>query len=126
MNDYFYHGIFKKTVVGFGNLFKDIHIRKVDRKDDIINMMKVPLAYGPMQKFLARLTQQRELDQPTQITLPRMSFEMNSISYDGTRKTQPTQKFKTLENGETLKRVYLPVPYNVGFELNIISKLNDI
>ena len=126
MNDYFYHGIFKKTVVGFGNLFKDIHIRKVDRKDDIINMMKVPLAYGPMQKYLARLTQQANLDQPTQITLPRMSFEMNSISYDGTRKTQPTQKFKTLENGETLKRVYLPVPYNVGFELNIISKLNDI
>ena len=125
MNEYFYHEIFKKTVVGFGNLFKDMHIRKVDRDNNVINDMAVPLAYGPMQKFLARLTQQANLDQPTQITLPRMSFEMNSIQYDGTRKTQPTQKFKTLENGETLKRVYLPVPYNVGFELNILSKLNE-
>ena len=125
MNDYFYHGIFKKTVVGFGNLFKGMHIRKVDRDNNAINDMEVPLAYGPMQKFLARLTQQGELNQPTQITLPRMSFEMNSITYDGTRKTQPTQTFKTLENGEKLKKVYLPVPYNVGFELNILSKLNE-
>ena len=125
MNEYFYHEIFKRTVVGFGNLFKGMHIRKVDRDQNVINDMEVPLAYGPMQKFLARLTQQRELDQPTQITLPRMSFEMNSISYDGTRKTQPTKTFKTLDTGEKLAQVYLPVPYNVGFELNIMSKLNE-
>lgn len=125
MNEYFYHEIFKRTVVGFGNLFKDIHIRKIDRDQNVINDMKVPLAYGPMQKFLARLTQQRELDQPTQITLPRMSFEMNSISYDGTRKTQPTKTFKTLDSGEKMSKVYLPVPYNVGFELNIMTKLNE-
>ena len=123
--EYFYHEIIKRTVVGFGNLFNDIHIRKVDREENVINDLKVPLAYGPMQKFLARLTQQSELDQPTQITLPRMSFEMTSLTYDGTRKTQPTQTFKTLENGEKLKRVYLPVPYNVGFELNVMTKLNE-
>lgn len=125
MGEYFYHEIFKRTVVGFGNLFKDIHIQKVDKKENVINDMKVPLAYGPTQKFLARLTQQAELNQPTQITLPRMSFEMTAIAYDGTRKTQPTQMFKTLDNGEKLKRVYLPVPYNVSFELNIMAKLNE-
>ena len=123
--EYFYHEIIKRTVVGFGNLFNDIHIRKLNKEDNVINDMKIPLAYGPMQKFLARLTQQSELDQPTQITLPRMSFEMNSLTYDGTRKTQPTQTFKTLDNGEKLKRVYLPVPYNVGFELNVMTKLNE-
>ena len=58
MGEYFYHEIFKRTVVGFGNLFKDIHIQKVDRKANVINDMKVPIAYGPTQKFLARLTQQ--------------------------------------------------------------------
>lgn len=123
--EYFYHEIIKRTVVGFGNLFNDVHIRKLNKEDNVINDMKVPLAYGPMQKFLARLTQQSELDQPTQITLPRMSFEMTSLTYDGTRKTQPTQTFKTLDNGEKLKRVYLPVPYNVGFELNVMTKLNE-
>ena len=125
MGEYFYHEIFKRTVVGFGNLFKNIHIQKVDKKENVINDMKVPLAYGPTQKFLARLTQQAELNQPTQITLPRMSFEMTAIAYDGTRKTQPTQMFKTMDDGEKLKRVYLPVPYNVSFELNIMAKLNE-
>ena len=43
---------------------------------------RVPLAYGPAQKFLARLEQQPDLNRAVQITLPRMSFEMNSISYD--------------------------------------------
>ena len=125
MGEYFYHELIKKVVVGFGNLFNNIAIQKVDSKDNVINMMKVPLAYGPTQKFLARIQQQGELDQPTQITLPRMSFEMTGLSYDGTRKTQPTQTFKTLENGEKLKRVYLPVPYNISFELNIMAKLNE-
>lgn len=125
MGDYFYHEILKRTVVAFGNLFNGIQIQKTDRKENVINVMKVPLAYGPTQKFLARLTQQAELDQPTQITLPRMSFEMTSLQYDGTRKTPPTQMFKTLDNGDKLRKVYLPVPYNVGFELNIMAKLNE-
>jgi len=125
MGEYFYHEIIKRTVVGFGNLFNNLHIQKINQKEDVINDMKVPLAYGPAQKFLARLTQQGELNSPTQTTLPRMSFEMTSISYDGTRKTQPTKIFKTLASGEKLKKVYLPVPYNVGFELSIMTKLNE-
>jgi len=121
-NPYFYHEITKRTVVGFGNLFNDIRIQKRDQSQNVINEMKVPLAYGPIQKFLARLTQMRELDQPVETTLPRLSFELTSWQYDGTRKEPPTQRFKTKE-GETLKRVFLPVPYNLGFELNILSKL---
>ena len=54
-----------------------------------------------------------------------MSFEMTSITYDGTRKTQPTQTFKTTDKGEKITKVYLPVPYNVGFELSIMAKLNE-
>ena len=125
MGEYFYHAIFKKTVTAFGNLFNNIQIQKVDNGGETINVMKVGLAYGPIQKFLARLQQQGELDQPTQITLPRMSFEMTGISYDATRKTKPTQTFKTTDRGEKLKKVYLPVPYNVDFELSIMAKLNE-
>lgn len=87
--------------------------------------MKVPLAYGPMQKFLARIEQQPELNKAIQITLPRMSFEMTSIQYDSTRKANITQSFKTCGNGNTVKKVYMPVPYNIGFQLNIMTKLQD-
>ena len=86
--------------------------------------MKVPLAYGPVQKFLARIEQQPNLNKATQISLPRMSFEMNSIQYDPSRKVGVTQTFKA-SDGTNLKKVYMPVPYNIGFELNILTKLND-
>ena len=86
--------------------------------------MRVPLAYGPMQKFLARLTQQADLNKPVQITLPRMSFEMTSIRYDPSRKATVTQSFKA-SDGQNLKKVYMPVPYNIGFQLSIMCKLND-
>jgi hypothetical protein len=87
--------------------------------------MKVPLGYGPIQKFLARIEQQSELNKAIQITLPRISFEMTSIQYDSTRKANVTQTFKTCGNGGTIKKVYMPVPYNIGFQLNIMTKLQD-
>jgi hypothetical protein len=86
--------------------------------------MKVPLAYGPIQKFLARIQQQPELNKPIAITLPRMAFEMTSIQYDATRKSNITQTFKA-SDGTNLKKVYLPVPYNIGFQLNVMTKLQD-
>ena len=86
--------------------------------------MRVPLAYGPMQKFLARLEQQADLNRAVQITLPRMSFETTNIAYDATRKGGITQTFKASDGGK-LRKVFMPVPYNLGFELNILVKLND-
>ena len=77
-----------------------------------------------MQKFLARIEQQPDLNKPVAITLPRMSFEMTSIKYDSTRKAGVTQTFKA-SDGTNLKKVFMPVPYNIGFELNILTKLND-
>ena len=122
---YYYHEIIRKTIVAFGTLFNEIYIRHEDQSNETISQMKVPLAYGPMQKFLARITQQPNLNKPVQITLPRMSFEMVSIQYDSTRKANITQTFKATDSQNNLKKVYLPVPYNIGFELNIFSKLND-
>jgi hypothetical protein len=124
LGTYFYHQIIRKTVVSFGTLFNNIHIQHNDDNSDIISDIKVPLGYGPIQKFLAKIQQQQDLAQPIAITLPRMSFEMTSISYDSTRKSGVTQSFKALD-GNNLKKVYLPVPYNLGFQLTILCKLND-
>jgi len=125
LGTYYYHEIIRKTIISFGTLFNDIHIRHQDQSGNDISDIKVPLAYGPSQKFLARITQQPELNKPVQITLPRMSFEMTSIQYDPTRKSSLVQTFKTCDNGGKVKKVFMPVPYNIGFELNILSKLND-
>jgi hypothetical protein len=125
LGTYFYHEIIKKVVIGFGTLFNEIYIRHDDADGTSISNIKVPLAYGPRQKFLARIEQQPELNKPIQITLPRMSFEMVSLQYDTTRKTGVTQSFKALDDGGEIKKVFLPVPYNIGFELNILTKLNE-
>jgi len=124
LGNYYYHQIIRKTIIAFGTLFNEIYIKHLDKDGDVYNEMKVPLAYGPTQKFLARLEQQADLNKPIAITLPRMSFEMTSIQYDSTRKSGVTQSFKALD-GNNLKKVFMPVPYNVGMQLSIMSKLND-
>ena len=124
LGTYFYHEILRKTVIGFGTLFNNINIRHKDASGTNFSTLKVPLAYGPMQKFLARIQQQPDLDRETAITLPRLSFEMQGIQYDPTRKTGIAQTFLT-KNGTNAKRVYMPVPYNIGFELSIMAKLSD-
>jgi hypothetical protein len=124
LGTYYYHEIIRRTVIAFGTVFNEIYVRHKDSSGDSISEMKVPLAYGPIQKFLARIQQQPELNKPIAITLPRMAFEMTSIQYDATRKANITQTFKA-SDGTNLKKVYLPVPYNIGFQLNVMTKLQD-
>jgi hypothetical protein len=124
LGTYYYHHIIRKTIIAFGTIFNQIYIKHQDGDNNTYSELRVPLAYGPTQKFLARLEQQADLNKPVQITLPRMSFEMTSIQYDPTRKAGVTQTFKA-SDGTNLKKVYMPVPYNIGFELNLLTKLND-
>ena len=127
MFEYFYHEILRRTVVSFGSLFNEISIKHTDNSGNVKSVIKVPLAYGPTQKFLARLEQSPDLNKPVQITLPRMSFEFTGLTYDPTRKSTTTQTFiaKSAVDGTESKKVYLPVPYNMQFELSIMCKLND-
>ncbi len=125
LGTYFYHEIIRKTVISFGTLFNNILIKHKDSTGNDISQIKVPLAYGPIQKFLSRIEQQPELNKPIAITLPRMSFEMISIQYDPTRKTSVTQSFKACDDGSNVKKVFMPVPYNIGFQVNLMTKIQD-
>ena len=120
LGTYSYHEIFRKTVVAFGTLFNNIEIQRTNE------VMKVPLAYGPKQKFLARLDQNPDpTNKRVQMTLPRISFEINGIQYDSSRKVSPTQKIKIAKDSDENKNVFMPVPYNLSFELAIISKTQE-
>ena len=121
MFEYFYNEILRRTIIGFGTLFNGITIKNDN------NEIRVPLAYGPIQKFLARLEQSPDLSKGTAITLPRMSFEFTGLTYDPTRKVTTTQQFtvKDPTTNEESKKAYMPVPYNMQFELALMCKLND-
>jgi hypothetical protein len=127
MFEYFYHEILRRTIIAFGSLFNEISVKRKDDADDVFSVVKVPLAYGPTQKFLARLEQQPDLNKPVQITLPRMSFEFIGLNYDPTRKVSQTQTFlsPSVDDKTKVKKSYLPVPYNMDFELSVFTKLND-
>ena len=121
MFEYFYNEILRKTIIGFGTLFNGITIKQDG------SVVKVPLAYGPTQKFLARLEQAPNLSQATAISLPRMSFEFTGLTYDSSRKVTTTQTIavKNPDDRTDIKKVFMPVPYNMQFELAIMCKLND-
>ena len=122
----FYHETLRKCIVGFGTLFNDIHIIRKDSSGNTIQSMKVPLAYGAKQKFLSRLTEDPSLTKTVAITLPRIGFEIGQIAYDSSRKLNKIQKVKKAGSaGNKVDTQYMPVPYNINFELFAMSKNSD-
>ena len=127
MFEHFYHEIFRRTIISFGSLFNNMLIKQENSSEETVNQFRVPLSYGPTQKFLARLSQSPDLNKSVAMTLPRMSFEFTGLQYDPSRKVTQTQKFsKGLSSDKkSTQKAYMPVPYNMQFELAIMTKLND-
>ena len=127
LGSHFYNQIVRKNIIAFGTLFNNITMKSSDPDTgEVLEESKVPLAYGPKQKFLVRIGENANSSKVA-ITLPRIYFEMTGIEYDSSRKTSPIQKYKTIiaDNGNEVKVQYVPVPYNISFELGIIAKSQD-
>lgn len=124
--DHFYHAILRKSVAVFGTLFNDIRVVRKDNSGIIKDQQRVPLSYGPKQKFLSRLDQQSDLSDPKiAIKLPRMSFEITNMSYDTTTKTSSLNTITTASSPTTRSTVGQMTPYMVDMQLNIIAKNQD-
>jgi hypothetical protein len=124
--DHFYHAILRKSVAVFGTLFNDIRVVRKDNAGIIKDQQRVPLSYGPKQKFLSRLDQQADLSDPKiAIKLPRMSFEITNMSYDTTTKTSSLNTITTTSSATTRSTVGQMTPYMVDMQLNIIAKNQD-
>jgi|TARA_R110000803_G_scaffold209123_2_gene278379 hypothetical protein len=120
--NHFYHETIRRCVIAFGSVFNDIQVQRKDATGNIAQSLKVPLAYGPKQKFLARLYENPNLTNTHQITLPRMGFEITGFQYDGARKVNKLNVKRTLSTGNNVKRQYTSVPYNFSFSLFIMAK----
>ncbi len=125
MFEHFYYEAIRKTVIAFGTLFNNIYIKHKNDEGKVVSTQKVSFAYGPTQKFLARLEQSPDLNKPIQITTPRMSMEIIGLSYDSARKGGTMRSFTSTDDNNKPRKSYLPVPYNINFELSIFTKLED-
>lgn len=105
LGKHFYNESIRRTIIGFGTLFNNIELQRNDKEGNVVQTVKVPLAYGPAEKFLARVEADPNLDnrRATQIQLPRISFEMTTISYDSSRKMSPVQLCQSPKSGDTQK-----------------------
>ena len=123
----FYHETMRKVVVAFGTIFNNIHLVRKDNDGNIIQTMKVPLAYGPREKFLVRLREDADLTKQVAVTLPRIGFEIANLSYDSGRKLNRVQRMKKVKGDKAsqLDTQYMPVPYNLEFTLYIMAKQSD-
>lgn len=123
----FYWGTIRKGIVAFGNLFNNVLIDRKDSSGNVVQTLKVPLAYAPRQKFLARIeAQPQSFEQSFQTFLPRMGFEMVSIQYDPNRRISLVQQNRAVNSSATTANAqYAPSPYNVQIALYIYSKNQD-
>jgi hypothetical protein len=125
----FYHGLIRKTVVGFGTLFNNIYVTR--EQGNKVQKIKVPLTYSVKEKFINRLsTNLANLEeQATQITLPRMSFAITNIVYDSERKKNSIHKrYKqtvTTNDDIEFSYHYSNVPYNIDFTLSTYVRNMD-
>jgi len=118
---YFYHQTSRKMVVAFGSLFNNIEVRRTDSSDAVTEVIKIPLSYGPKDKMLVRISQDPSLNPKVALTVPRMGFELTSMTYDGARKLNTMGR--NVKKGTTgLKKQYNPVPYNWDFSLYVFVK----
>ena len=101
----FYHETMRKVVVAFGTIFNNINIVRKNSSGGVVQSMKVPLAYGPKQKFLTRLREDPNLNKKVALTLTGVGFEISGISYDSSRKLNSIQKIKKTNNSEDGKTI---------------------
>jgi hypothetical protein len=137
-NAAFYHESLKRYTLLFGTLFNEITISKTmagntaaNTVATVVRTVKVPLSYGPKEKFLVRAAQDPGLKNPVEIDLPRMSFEIQGMTYAPDRKLATIGKLQTVDpnsNGSSatqLSTVWNPVPYDINFQLNIMVRTYD-
>ena len=125
----FYHDTMRKYVILFGTLFNDVWINREDSNGNVKDVIKVPLSYGPREKFLARITGIEDgrdpLQQPFSAVVPRMGFEITGFTYAAERKLPARNKFasQVIDNNSAQKNFqYNPVPYDMTFSLSIFVK----
>ena len=124
---HFYHATLRKSVAVFGTLFNNINVVRLDGSGGVLSQVKVPLAYGPKQKFLSRIDQSTGSDASLAIKLPRMAFEITSLAQD-TESNLPKRN-KIVENHASdvskKKTISHYTSYDIGMSLYILTKSQD-
>jgi len=125
----FYFSTIRKTVVGIGAMFNNLHLIDFDNLGAVVKDIKVPLSYAKREGYWSKLREEQQNATPgstagVRMSLPRMSFDMVGMDYDASRQKHALNKrsVQSPTNVNMLKKQLGPVPYNLSFEVNIYTK----
>lgn len=111
-----YNKIIRKLTVAFGNVFNNLTLVRYNPDLSEQERFLIPIAYATKELYVMRLQEDPNLDKKVQITLPRLSYVLNGISYDVSRKQNTNLKnFASSTNGSVSQ--YNFVPYDFDFSL---------
>jgi hypothetical protein len=126
---HFYHKRVRTAVSVFGSLFNNLHVLRTNSSNQVISQVKVPLSYAKKRDFLSRIEDigTGESEYKLAIKLPRLSFEITSMTYDATRQLPKVNTMsRAIQNSVVSRqRLYSATPYTIGFALNIYAKNQD-
>lgn len=118
-NPHFRNGTIRKVVVGFGTIFNDITVARYDKALNKYHSWLVPIVYGPKEKYITRMVSDPTLTKSVAVSVPRISFTLDALTYDPSRKQQSTVQNFNYSSVSGLTTQYAPVPYNFDFTLSV-------
>lgn len=121
----FYHASIRKLIIAFGMMFSNLEFERKDLDGNVVQRIKVPVSPGNRDKWIARLKEDPTLAGTTQVTLPRIGFELSGLQYDASRSMQQMNTFGgygSNKDTDPIKSSYSPVPYAVDFQLYVVAK----
>ena len=123
LGNYFYHKLTRKYVVLFGNVFNNIMLIRTNRdNENEIERFKVPIEYGPKEKYYMRPASDPDFTKAVQINLPRMSFSLTGINIDSSRQQNRLQRTAKGDTTTGVRTQYMGAPYDLNFELIVYTK----
>jgi hypothetical protein len=122
----YYNRSLKKLVVAFGSIFNEIYLSRYDSNNTAFEKIRVPLTYGPKEKFVRRLTEASSITDGTKlgITLPIIGFQITGMGFDPSRKLNKLKKVKSTTSN-SIKTMWSEVPYNIEFGLFVFARTID-
>lgn len=120
MFGYYYNKSLRRIVVGFGSLFSNIIVYH-ENNTGTETKIQVPLTYASQEKFIQRLLYPSSITDGTRIQsqLPRMSFQVNSITPDPSRRRARINPSRSQSGGNcsAINEIATEAPVNIAFNL---------
>lgn len=120
----FRHDLLRKYSMVFGSCFADLAVQRRAADGSLDRLVRVPLSYAPKEKVLARVMADPGVDRQSATILPRMSFELTSVRYNGNNKLRSVGRNRVAVDPDrsVLREQLNPVPYDLTFTLWVYVK----